>query len=82
MEADAGKRKETLAGLAHAILHFEPPELRDLGLALALAERANDLCNTTDPDILGILAKVRAQMGDMEETNPSVPCWRMRRPAY
>jgi tetratricopeptide (TPR) repeat protein len=60
----AGKRKELVAGLTNAILHFRPKELRDLDLALSLARRADAMSDGRDAGILSMLAMLRAELGD------------------
>jgi thiol-disulfide isomerase/thioredoxin len=52
---------EMYAGLAHAIFHFRPMELRDLEFALALATLARDASSDNDCQILKLIEDIRAE---------------------
>lgn len=64
LSTDDGKKTDLLAGLANAIFHFRPKELRDLDLALALATQAGAVDTNRDPQILALVAEIRAELGN------------------
>jgi thiol-disulfide isomerase/thioredoxin len=64
LESETANRPDVLAGTANAILHFKPPELRDLDLALRLAIRAREADPSADVDLVILLARLHAEKGD------------------
>ena len=62
---DEGNNADVLSGIARAIVYFRPEELRDLNLALVLADKANAISNSKNPHTLSTLAMVRAELNDV-----------------
>jgi thiol-disulfide isomerase/thioredoxin len=64
LATDAGNRKELFAGLANAIFHFRPKDLRDLDLALTLARKAYEMGDDFAVPVLNMIVGIRCELGD------------------
>lgn len=67
LATEAGEKKDLLAGLANAILHFPSKEHRDLGFALRQAQRANAMYAGLDAKVVCLVARLQAENGQKEE---------------
>lgn len=64
LATDAGRHPHVLTNLAYVILHFEPKALRNLQFALELARKAQQSRTEPDVDLIGLIARLRAELGD------------------
>jgi thiol-disulfide isomerase/thioredoxin/plastocyanin len=65
LETKEGENADLIVGFAQMILVGQSSERCDLILALELAEKADAITRSQDPDILSTLARVRARMNDL-----------------
>lgn len=65
LDTEEGRNANLMVGFARMILNFRSSGMCDLNLALELAEKANVMTNSNNPNILSTLATIRAEHNDV-----------------